>query len=196
MSEDRKTTAFRPRSNARLLTLLGNGKTIRWLLASLIGCITIIVIATRGYELLSIRIDRLPDLPYSDLIEDLIDIKRDQSGKLFDAALLLLGALFALMIAKKDEARIILADYPEVIMFVAASALLLASLACDITYLGVMSDSLYTGGRSGSESMPDIFGTAFEKFYTAQIIFLVGGVLAAAATLISAHRLKEVTEHA
>jgi hypothetical protein len=196
MSEHNPTNAVRRRTKSRLSALLRNRKVIRWLLAALIGCITLIVIATQGYPLLTIQIDRLPDLRYNDLVANLIEIKREQSGKLFDVALLASGALFALLIAKKNEARIVLADYPEVIMLSAAIVLLLASLACDITYLGLMSDSLYTGGRSGSKSMPNIFESTFEEFYMAQIIFLCGGGLAAAATLFSAHRLKEVIPHA
>jgi hypothetical protein len=179
----------------RLPIALRNRKSIRWLLALLIGSITLICIATLGYKLLSIHIDGLPNLPYSDLIEDLIETKRDQSGKLFDVALLGFGALFALMIAKKDEARIVLSDYPEIIMFVAAVALLASSLGCDMTYLGLMSDTLYTGGSRAGDSMPDMFGSAFEEFYTAQLVFLCGGLVAAAATLISAHRLKEAAHH-
>jgi uncharacterized membrane protein len=195
MNEHKRTNPAQSRSDMRFPIALRNRKSIRWLLALLIGCVTAICIAARGYELLSIRIDGLPDLPYSDLIKDLIETKRDQSDELFDVALLGFGALFALMIAKKDEARIVLSDYPEIIMFVAAGALLAASLGCDVRYLGLMSDSLYTGGRSAGDSMPDMFGSAFEEFYTAQLVFLCGGLAAAAATLISAHRIKEAAHH-
>src|ERR1700691_2437108 len=103
MSEHNRTSPAQARSDMRFSIALRNPRLIRWLLALLIGCATIICIATRGYELLSIHITALPDLPYSDLIEDLVETKRDQSDKLFDVAMLGFGALFALMIAKKDE---------------------------------------------------------------------------------------------
>jgi hypothetical protein len=195
MSEHKRTGFARAGSEMRFSIALRSRKSIRWLLALLIGSITIICIATRGYQLLSIHIVGLPDLRYNELIKNLIETKRDQSGKLFDVALLGFGALFALMIAKKDEARIVLSDYPEIIMFVAAVASLAASLGCDMKYLGLISDSLYTGGSRAGDSMPDMFGSAFEEFYTAQLVFLCGGLVAAAATLISAHRLKEAVHH-
>jgi hypothetical protein len=161
------------------------------------------LIAIQGYPLLTIHIDGLPNLNYNELVAKLVEIKRERSSKLFDVALLVSGALFALLIAKRDEARIILADSPEVIMLSAAGMLLLASLACNVTYIGLMSDSLYVGGsleglKEGLEpkSMPNIFGSAFEHFYSAQIIFLCGGIFAAAITLFSAHRLKENTHNA
>jgi hypothetical protein len=198
MSEHIPTNTVQRRTKSCLSALLRNTKVIRWLLATLIGFITVIVIATRGYPLLTIHIDGMPDLPYNDLVGNLIEIKREQSGKVFDVALLVSGALFALLIAKKNEARIVLADYPEVIMLSAASVLLLASLACNLTYLELMSESLYLGGHLNLDvkSMPNIFESAFEQFYTAQIIFLCGGGFAAAITLISAHRLKEDIQHA
>jgi hypothetical protein len=193
MSNPPNTANIKPPKMVRP-ALIADARRIRWALALVIGCAAILGISIGGYQLLSIQIRTVNNLTYGDLIKDLVDLKRDQSGKLFDVALLMLGALFALMIAKKDEARIVLTDLPEMIMFLASSVLLLASLGCDITYLRVISESLYIGGRAEQQSMPDIFSSEFEGFYNAQIGFLCAGVIAAAVTLFSAHRLKEVTD--
>jgi hypothetical protein len=203
MNEQKPTNAARRRTHSRFSALFRNRKVIRWLLAGLIGCITLILIGIHGYPLLTIHVAGLTNLDYSELVAKLIEIKRERSSKLFDVALVLSGALFALLIAKKSEARVVFADYPEVIMLSAASALLVTSLACNIIYLGLVSDSLYLGASLEGQmpamdhnSMPNIFESAFERFYTAQIIFLCGGAFAAASTLFSAHRLKEVTHNA
>src|SRR5437016_4043740 len=75
------------------------------------------------------------DLQANDLLKSAIQIKVEQSRSEFQLALLMLGALWALLIAKKDEANIVLSDWPELLMFGVASLLLLASCAAHFFYV-------------------------------------------------------------
>jgi len=74
--------------------------------------------------------------PYNELTKSAIDLGLDQSKSLFQLGLLVLASLWALMFAKTDERTILLADTPEVVMFVTATILLLCSQICHLSYLG------------------------------------------------------------
>jgi hypothetical protein len=165
---------------------------IRWFLAFLSGVVTLIALGSLGTKLLLIDVSKLSfdDRPFNDLTNALLELKVEQTKQVFDLGLLLLGALWALIIAKKDEANIVLSDRPEMIMFVCGNAMLLASLICHVTYVGQIRNALLLGGRL-SDSIPDIFGSPLEAFFGAQVIFLAVGLTIAVLTLISAHRIKE-----
>jgi hypothetical protein len=129
--------------------------------------------------------------PLTDLLKAAIELKVDQSRSEFQLALLALGALWALMIAKKDEAQIVLSDAPEVIMFCASSALLVISAIFHFTYVeGIAYVFSLAGGIDGGKSIPDVFGSGFNNPYQLQLWSLVGGLVVALMTLVSAHRLK------
>jgi len=167
-------------------THIGPRRTLALLLLVLVA-----VTFKFGYDDLmsaSSNVDQMENVSLNENITQLIDIKREESAKLFDVALLVGGAIFALFIAKKDEAKIVFADVPEIVMFGSAVALLIASVLCNTRYQDLLASALLVG--QGIGSMPNIFVTEFEAFHTWQWRFLAIGVFAAAVTLISAHRLK------
>lgn len=137
-------------------------------------------------------VNLIDDVFLNDLIKAAIEVRLEQTKSLFELGLLLLGALWALLIAKKDEARIVLSDRPEVGMFLCASTLLLLSLLCHLLYAQEITDILSLAGKLADEkpSLPDIFNSNINYLFLAQCWFLVGGLVVAVLTLVSAHKLK------
>jgi hypothetical protein len=134
-------------------------------------------------------------LKYSDPVKAAIDVNIDQSKGLFDVGLLLLGALWALFIAKKDEGGITVGDVPEMVMLLSASGLLLLSFAWHEFYLENLGAAWELASRNCIDlklaCFPDVLGIPSIKFlrdYQEDFLLLGGGI--ALTTIFSAHQLK------
>jgi hypothetical protein len=130
---------------------------------------------------------------YNELTKNAVDLGIDQSKSLFQLGLLILGSLWALVFAKKDETKILLSDTPEVIMFVTATLLLLFSEICHLIYLGHVRYFLAVGStflEKENPTIPDLWASPLANQVSAQVVFFGVGALIALLTLISAHRLK------
>ena len=133
----------------------------------------------------------LKDLRFNALLEAGIQLKVEQSRSEFQLALLAMGALWGLVIAKKDEARIVLADAPEIVMFCCASVLLLASCVLHFLYVdGIAYVYRVAGGMAGGKSIPDVFAAGIENPFYFQFWLLLGGIAVAGFTLFSAYKMK------
>ena len=131
--------------------------------------------------------------PYNELTKAAVDLAADQSKSLFQLGLLVLAALWALVFAKKAEKTIVLADTPEVTMFVTATVLLFFSQLCHLFYLGHVRYFLSVAGAVFDKDkpiIPDLFAVALAGQVHAQVLFFAVGSAIALITLISAHRLK------
>ena len=162
---------------------------IRVTLAILSVLVVLGIVVCTAYNWKPVTI--VKDLKLNDLIKAGIQLKVEQSRSEFQLALLVMGGLWALMIAKKDEASIVLSDSPELILFFSANLLLLMSCAFHILYI---EDIAYiyslAGGIVGGSSVPDVFGSEINNPYRFQLWSLLGGILVTALTLLSAHKLK------
>ena len=122
-----------------------------------------------------------------------IDLQLDQSKTLYEISVVVLAALWGLVVAKKDEARIGLKSYPEIMMFVASTALLLASLVWRVLYLESITDAYRAAGAVAGNSsvtdVPNVFDTKYLHMYRFQLRFLVFGVLTSMLTLVFTHQL-------
>jgi len=157
--------------------------------------ILVLLIVTAVPKYISVRRDpNVADKPYNELIKSAVDTRIDQSKALFQVGLLMTAALWGLLIAKEQEAKLVLSDRPELWMFVCASLLLLVSFVCHISYLEVVAYFYHLGGEQyvpNNASLPDMFDPKVDFLYEHQIWFLVAGFTTAAVTLISAHQLKD-----
>lgn len=147
------------------------------------------------------------NIEFHDAAKAALDNKLATSRSSVQAALIVGGALWALLIAKKDEARISPRDTPEVLLFAFASVILAASLGAGFLYseeiTSVCSSAVSSQGEADAGAgakkddakskliIPDVFGPRLNSLYVLQNGFLVVGVLAAVFTVFSAHRLKE-----
>jgi hypothetical protein len=131
------------------------------------------------------------DREFNELIKAGIQLKIEQSRSEFQLALLVMGALWTVMLAKKDEARLVLSAIPELSMFCCANLLLLASAGYHFVYVEDIAYVYSLAGKvKGAISIPDVLGSGINDPYQFQFWSLVGGVLVTGLTLLSAHKLK------
>jgi hypothetical protein len=164
-------------------------------LSCLIGAVICLYLAWEDKSRIP-PLDRIEAIPYRDLVKAAIDANLAQSTGLFDVGLLLLGALWGLVIAKKDEGRITAGDFPELIMFLCASGLLLLSFLWHDYYLENLAGAYDLASRNCVQAnmacFPDVLGVPnVEYLRNYQQIFLVLGGGIALVTIVSAHHLKE-----
>jgi hypothetical protein len=141
------------------------------------------------------RGELLKELPYNDATKAAVDIRVQQTNNLAEFALVALGALWALVIAKRDEASIGLRD-PELIMFLGPSCSLVLSGIWHEFYLDKLGYFYLLGAKtcfSATEKcLPDVFESKqLNMLYAFQTGFLLMGAGQALITLLSANRLKE-----
>ena len=133
----------------------------------------------------------IEDRELTDLLKAGIDLKVEQSRSEFHLALLALGALWGIMIAKKDEAVIVLSYRPELIMFSCASVILVASCVFHFWYVNSIA-YIYSlaGSIEGGKTIPDVVQSGIDSPFQFQFWSLLGGMIVAGLTLFSAHKLK------
>lgn len=169
---------------------------VRWILAAISFGILLISAIYISYKIhITSPYRGLEDITFNELTGESIKSNVEFSRSLFQVGLLITGGLWGLIIAKKDEAGIVLKDKPEVIMFTCASLLLITSLICHSLYLSYVSYIYFLGGKTFSlqhPTIPDIFDPNINNLFIYQIWCLVFGFLIAIVTLFSAHKLKEV----
>ncbi len=162
--------------------------------------LTVVAVGFAAAEKLSSHTSFDP-APYFDAKKAGIDIRVEHSKSYFEMTLLTLAALWALIVAQKDETRIRFADRPEIMMLVCASTVLLLSILWHNFYLEAVSAaysratdlSLLPGAPPGTKGvkMPDVFQPAIDDLFVYQARFFGCGLAMAVLTLISAHHLKE-----
>jgi hypothetical protein len=135
------------------------------------------------------------ELPFNEASKAAIELRISQSSDFLKVCILFLGGLVALIIAKRDEARIGLADRPETIMFICGTLALVGSWTWHELYVNGLSHYLLEGARTcfdnDKKCVPDVFNAPLDYLYRFQISFLVLGAVQTGITLVSAHRLKE-----
>jgi hypothetical protein len=154
---------------------------------SVILALGIFVYTAHSWE----KVRVVKDREVNNLVLAGIELKVEQSRSEFQLALLVMGALWTVMLAKKDEARLVLSAAPELVMFLCANVLLLSSAVYHFLYVEDIS-YVYSlaGGMKGASTIPDVLGSGINNPYQFQFWSLVGGVVVTGLTLLSAHKLK------
>lgn len=171
-------------------------KTLRHVLAFVSGGITVacLIAIVFSTQLTPLGID---NLPFNDVTSKSVDLQLGLSETLFQVGLLMLGALWGLVIAKKDEVHLVFSRRSELVMFVGSSALLLLSL-CSYgiyirkvaRYIAVASVIVYKNPKL-TPYVPDIFDQNVNYLFACQIVSLIAGTINGMLTLVSTHRLRE-----
>jgi len=173
-------------------------KIIRKRFALLATVITLACIAATVFFVINVRVDHgIRALPFNLVSSKSIDARLTVAQTLFQLALLMIGALWGLIIAKKGEVQIVFEEPAEVFMFFSASIVLLLSICSYGFYLNKIShqfaDAARALGNSELElplSVPDIFDQNVNYLFVLQIVTLVAGIFNGVLTLVSAHKLK------
>ena len=106
-----------------------------------------------GYKTLNIDVRTVfHTLTYSDAVKAAIDLRIRESDNLFTVALLAIGALLGLLVAKPDEVHLTLKDRPELLMFLSALVLLFSSTLCHELYTTAVSEACFSGKQDRYES--------------------------------------------
>src|SRR5687767_116035 len=134
-----------------------------------LGCIVTTLIISGSVSIAS----GIDDLPFNQLTDKSLEIRLDLSQNLFQLALLMLGSLWGLVIAKKDEAQIVFSKLPEVVLFIGASLLLIFSVVSYSLYVNrvtaYLSDAAISSAFSSEPSLPNIFNQNVNYLFVIQI---------------------------
>jgi hypothetical protein len=171
---------------------------IRWAAAIGFACVTagLAVYTIQYYVRLDFR-EGFADIPYNELVKAAIEARTGMSENMFNIGLLLLASLWGLLIAKKDEAGIVLSANPEFISFACASFLLLLSLLSHLFFVNAVMTGFADSGLAFSPDEPsiiDVFDNKIGYFFVMQVFNLVAGSVVAIATLLSAHKVRDMEE--
>ncbi len=132
----------------------------------------------------------IPGLDFKDNLKDALKMKQEQSRSAFQLAVVLLGALWTTLLAKKDEITFELSDWPPTVMFAAANTLLLTSVYFHLKYLEFTSDEVWNTGMQKTNFFPDIVNTHLNNPYFGQNTMLGAGLLCTALHLLVVYKFK------
>jgi hypothetical protein len=134
---------------------------------------------------------RIAPLEFSDKVKFAIDARLDLSTRLFQSSLVLLATIWGLVIAKKDEAAILLRDKPELIMLCLATAVLASACYSHVVFVWEMSTVAKSSETAFAGKIPDINNREVAYSFVSQCWTTFGGATIAALTIVSAKILKE-----
>lgn len=168
---------------------------IAWFTVLLAGaCLITAVFLSQTVE---VDLGILP-LTFNDVTNKSLDARMVLAQSLFQVALLMIGALWGLVIAKQGEIQIVFHERAETTMFVSASIVLLVSVFAYAIYLQKISDQFVDAVRAWSKSdiqlpvtVPDVFDQNVDYLFTLQWVSLAAGIINGVLTLISAHKLRK-----
>jgi hypothetical protein len=173
-------------------------QTTRKILAVFTALVAVACLTTTVVFVLTVRIDAgIPPLLVDDVTTKSIDARLVLAQSLFQVALLMVGALWGIVIAKPGEIQIVFRRNAEIVMFVSASVVLLVSIISYGFYLNKITHQFAEAVRSRSNSaipiaafIPDVFDQNVNYLFTLQFVSLAAGILNGVLTLFSAHRLR------
>ena len=174
-------------------------RKVRWVLAGLSVAVFLVVFmyAAIQYARTSQSLHgsgamagTISDRPFNDMTNSGIQTRLNMSNSWFQAGLLIAAAIIGFLFAKRGETDLIVREKPEIIMGIAAVALLLTSFASHVLYLNEISYVYLLGGEVDDNSLPDILDWKINYLFTNQFSALILGTLLALITFVSAHFLK------
>jgi hypothetical protein len=132
----------------------------------------------------------IPAFEFKENLKDALKMKQEQSRSAFQLAVVLLGALWTTLLAKKDEITFQLSDWPPTAMFMAGNVLLLTSIYFHLKYLEFTSNEVWNTGIGKTNFFPDIVSTHLNNAYFGQNTMLGAGLLCTAFHLLVVYKFK------
>lgn len=137
-------------------------------------------------------------LVFNDVTNKSLDARMVLAQSLFQVALIMIGALWGLVIAKEGEIQSVFREKAEMTMFLSASIVLLVSVFSYALYLDKISHQFVDAVRAWSRSdiqlqitVPDVFDQNVDYLFTLQYVSLAAGIVNGVLTLISTHKLRK-----
>jgi hypothetical protein len=184
----------------------GHRWTWRWLLTSICSLACVAAMVYAAWKWRESRRAPVEMIPFNDVVKAAITLRLDTAKSLFQVALLVFAALWGLLFAKKEAARIVFSDTPELVLFGLGNVVLLLSLGSYLAYAlelsviqgdaGVIAEKLKQDPslpkqQTETPLIPDVFGDRIDYHLFSQICFLVTGCFATTLTFASATFFKE-----
>jgi hypothetical protein len=175
---------------------MGPRRVVRiWLVALTWLCFATAVYLVKGArdDFLSLMAARvLPTITLNEAGQFAASSAADWSNKILDYSMILVGALWALVLAGKSDVRITLRDLPEIQMLVLANLLLAGSIYCYYMQHSLMDEIMLRCARIGGtqRSVVDFSQPRVANLAALQFRLFITGSLASVATLFSTSRLR------
>jgi hypothetical protein len=144
--------------------------------------------------------ESLRDIPYIEPTKAALAQKTETSKALFQSSLLVVGVLWTLVIAKKGEAKLLLGDKPEMVMFFIACIIIGASWWGHSEYLdtltAISANPIPPMTDKDDVLILDFRNEAYNNYLTFQTRVWIAGLCVSALTLFSAHVLRKPPDDA
>jgi hypothetical protein len=126
----------------------------------------------------------IPEVPFEDVAQEALKMKQEQSKSGFQLAVVLLGTVWATLLAKKDENTFEFQDWPPTVTFSVGNLMLLASVYNHLDYMETASNQMWKNSTEKIEGFPDIVNSFLNNPYFAQNTFLFAGLVCTALHLM------------
>ncbi|MCE9566537.1 MAG: hypothetical protein K8U57_31320 [Planctomycetes bacterium] len=189
----------KPHWNQNLPSVIRGCCAFVCLLAAIFAAVIVYTKVSANAELLSGNAV-IDSVHYTDAVKAAITQKLEGAKGLFQASLVVLGILWGLVIAKKDDRALRITDRPEMIMFLSANVLFLVSGYCYSAYTDAMA-TVHAAGPVEYEDPKDLTIMDFrdsriDNLYVWQRGVWVAAMIVTAIALFCSHVVKEHSEKA
>jgi hypothetical protein len=173
--------------------MLNKHKHLRWFLVIACSVVAIATFPLPVYWIWShvqdfVPFDKVQPIEWSDAAKLSIEKRLELSTQLFQAALILLGAVWGFVVVKPADAAIVLKDAQERCLLLVATLALAGSLYAHISVVELMSH--YALMASTSKHLPDLDHPNVSYVLFAQYLATLAGSLIAAVVVVSAKWLR------
>lgn len=125
----------------------------------------------------------------NDSLRQALTMKQEQSGSAFQLALVIVGVLWATLMAQKDEKSFEVTDWPPVVMFLSSNVAMITSMLFHTDYLERTTNELWARLVLHQSQFPDILNSTINNAYFGQRVFLIAGMLCTMLHLLVVYRL-------
>ena len=130
---------------------------------------------------------------HSKLLDVSRSVRIEITKNLLNVDLLVLAVLWGLIIGKRDEVRIVMNDWPELVSFGVGNIFLLSSFVLHFSYMAAIANIHHSASPffQSDKSVPDLADPKIQTILDGQYWSLCAGAITVVLTLVSAHWLKK-----
>lgn len=164
----------------------------RWFLAATCVAVLILLTAYLGYRFCTTP-PKIPKTSYDAYRQVALEMTREQISGFFQIGVLLLGALWATLVVKRDS-RIRSTDIPEIVSFVASNIIIVGFLYFNSEYQRRLARFYWDMGPllSPKKQFADVMNSTYVLvLYEATMLCFYGGLLLSALSVLSSRLSRE-----
>jgi len=130
-------------------------------------------------------------MTYNEASVKAIEMRLDESRRMYEISVVCVIALWGLIIAKKDETKLTFNQPQEIVMFIGSSILLLISISWHVLFSEAMVEAYRTAVptiKAAYPSIPNVFIKEYASTFNLQAWLVASAIVCSAVTLVSANR--------